>query len=109
MFSSVIGIGGIVTNGSASSPSQSGAVYWDGNNRAFAIIDNYGNKNQVYPQMTSVGLDATSINAIAWVTKKMQEEKELEELCKLHPGLKDVKEKFDIMLALVRQKNDNVG
>ena len=103
MFSSIVGVGGITANG-ALSPSQSGALYWDGTNRSMAIIDSVGNKNNVYPQMTTVGLDATTMNAITWVTKKMQEENEIKALCELHPGLKDLKEKFEVMLALVRQK-----
>jgi hypothetical protein len=103
MFSSVVGNSGIVTSGSMAQPSQSGAIYWDGSSKQFAIVDSYGNKNPCYAQVQSVMLDPSILKVVDWASKKMEEEKELADLCKLHPGLNDAKEKFDVMLALVRQ------
>lgn len=45
-------------------------------------------------------------NAIQWAMAKMNEEAKLKELCAKHPGLKDIKEKYEVMLALVRENDD---
>jgi hypothetical protein len=50
----------------------------------------------------SVGLDNASEEALTWAKRKIAEEAQLEELMQQHPGLRDLKEKFDIMLALVK-------
>jgi len=53
-----------------------------------------------------INLSNEAETAIDWAIQKQKEERQLAELCKKHPGLADVKEKFDVMLALVREQND---
>lgn len=103
MFNSTFGAGGVIVSGSAMQPAQSGALYWDSNQRAMLIVDGCGNKTSVYPQMQSISLEPRITTVIEWASQKMIEEAELKTLCDQHPGLKDVKEKFDVMLALVRK------
>ena len=58
----------------------------------------------------SIMLDMSTLSAIEWVQKKMSEEAKLNELCQEHPGLKDLKEKYEIMLALVQEhENDKMA
>ena len=45
--------------------------------------------------------------AIEWAKKKMQEEKELEKLMGEYPNVKDLKEKLDILIAIVREEKNN--
>jgi hypothetical protein len=40
---------------------------------------------------------------VSWAENKMREEVELEALMAKHPGLKESKERFDIMLALTKE------
>ena len=52
----------------------------------------------------TVGLDPVTQEAIDWAKRKMQEEKDLHERMKRHPGLKDAFETFKIMDALTLEE-----
>lgn len=49
----------------------------------------------------SVGLDSNAETAIDWATKKMQEEKDLDEMCKEFPALAKARDQFEMVKALV--------
>ena len=53
----------------------------------------------------SVGLSPTTEEAIDWVKRKMQEEKNLHERMKQHPGLKQAYEQFKIMDILTLEED----
>jgi hypothetical protein len=53
----------------------------------------------------TIDLNVTSKEAIEWAHKKMQEEKQLQDLMSKHPGLKEAYDKFEMMKALVNEKN----
>jgi hypothetical protein len=52
----------------------------------------------------TVGLSPTTEEAIDWVKRKMQEEKDLHDRMKRHPGLKDAFETFKIMDVLTLEE-----
>ena len=52
----------------------------------------------------TVALAPTTEEAIDWAKRKMQEEKDLHERMKRHPGLKDAFETFKIMDALTLEE-----
>ena len=52
----------------------------------------------------TVALSPTTEEAIDWAKRKMQEEKDLHERMKRHPGLKDAFETFKIMDALTLEE-----
>jgi hypothetical protein len=52
----------------------------------------------------TVGLDPTTHEAIDWTWRKMQEEKDLHDRMKRHPGLKSAWEQFQIMDALTLEE-----
>jgi hypothetical protein len=56
----------------------------------------------------TVALSPTTQEAIDWVKRKMQEEKDLHERMEKHPGLKQAYEQFRIMdiLTLEEKKNE---
>ena len=51
----------------------------------------------------TVGLDAEAIELLDWAKAKRQEEQRLKSLAKQHPGIQDLQQKLDIMVALVSQ------
>lgn len=55
----------------------------------------------------TVALSPTTEEAIDWAKRKMQEEKNLHERMKKHPGLKQAWEQFHIMDALTKQEDNN--
>jgi hypothetical protein len=57
----------------------------------------------------TVALSPTTEEAIDWAKRKMQEEKDLHERMKRHPGLKSAWEQFQIMdaLTLEEKKHDH--
>jgi hypothetical protein len=65
-----------------------------------------GNQWHQVNTQCSINLTSQAESAIWWAMEKQKEERQLSELCKKHPGLADAKEKFDVMLALVREHND---
>lgn len=54
--------------------------------------------------VAQVGLSPIAEEALDWVRRKMQEEKDLVERMKQHPGLKDAYEQFKIMDALTAEE-----
>ncbi len=80
-----------------------GMVRFNPNLQTFEVYDGvswYGINNQA-----TIDLALESKQAIEWANKKMQEEKKLEELMANHPGLREAYDKFEIMKALVNEKN----
>ena len=51
----------------------------------------------------TVGLDAEAIELLDWAKAKKQEEHRLKALAKQHPGIQDLQQKLEIMVALVNQ------
>jgi hypothetical protein len=52
-----------------------------------------------------VNLSPETETTLAWARKKMQEEQEIEELCKQHPALQDAYDRLQILRALVTREN----
>ena len=104
MFNSIQpGPGLISTANHQPLPYSSGAMYWDGTNKSINVIDGIGSNYTIPFQPVTVSLDAVAQAAIKWAHEKIAEERKLIELCAKHPGLKDVKEKYELMLALTKE------
>ena len=87
---------------------KTGLIRWNGTTQLPEVMTNDGTSygNQWVPFAggdTQIGLAPAYENAIHWAMVKMQEEAELKKLLDKHPGLKDLKEKYEVMLALVRE------
>jgi len=64
---------------------------------------NWLNMNSSY---ATVSLDPESQVLLAWARRKMLEEQDLQSLMEKHPGLKDTKDRYEVMLALVKEHKD---
>ena len=51
----------------------------------------------------TVGLDPEAVELLDWARDKRQEELRIKKLAKQHPGIQDLQQKLDIMIALVDQ------
>jgi hypothetical protein len=105
MFNTIIAGPGLITNASSVTPTSSGMLVWDGTNRKINIVDpNYPTlQNSIYPSSQMVSLDPEVLNVMQWAKKKMIEDQSIAALMEQHPGLKDLKEKYEVMLALVQE------
>lgn len=55
-----------------------------------------------------VSLDQNTVELLSWVKQHRQEQENLKALCAAHPGIAELKEKLDVMVALVSdQKQEN--
>lgn len=104
MINNIIAGAGI----SVSSPyrqhvSVTGSVRWNGALHILEVMDQ-ANWLPLYNSYdtTTVTMSQEYINAIEWARKKMLEEEKILALCEQHPGLKDLKEKYELMLVLTR-------
>lgn len=104
MFSTVVTGPGLYQTPVPVMPYTSGAIYYDSNNKSFKLIDGNGNQHNVPMNNVCIQLDQASMNAITWARIQMDKEQKINDLLAKHPGLKDVKEKYDIMLALVQKE-----
>ena len=52
-----------------------------------------------------IELDGEVQEVLAWARERRQQDRELEELCKKHPGLQETRERLEIMLQLVKTKD----
>lgn len=94
----------LVTSPSKPYVSQTGVVRWNGQAQRLEVM---GPGNDWYALDNggsgSVGLTPAAEATLMWAQRKMAEEANLAALMEKHPGLKDAKEKFDIMLALTKE------
>ena len=65
-----------------------------------------GNTWQKVNPSINVCLTSSAEDSLAWVEQKRHEEADLVKLIDKHPGLKDAKERFDVMLALVKEYDE---
>ena len=92
---------GIEVTNSPSSCYSTGVTRWNSVSQGLDVMA--GDSWIPLPsQSIIIGLDKRTTDLLQWVEKKIAEEKEISDLCATHPGLKDSKEKYDIMLALVK-------
>jgi hypothetical protein len=54
----------------------------------------------------SVGLTSEAESLLDWVRTKRDEDARFKSLMELHPGIRDLKEKLDVMVALVAKEQD---
>ena len=103
MINSIVGSHGIsVMPGSSPYVTQTGVVRWNGNRQQLEVMDHSNWIPLSNGASWMVSPDTNLNNVMNWAMIKMAEEQQLKVLMDKHPGLKDTKEKFDIMLALVR-------
>lgn len=55
---------------------------------------------------TNIYLNMDAQQALDWAVKKMREEEQLAQLMSRHPGLKELKDKFEIMKVLCEQEEN---
>lgn len=85
-------------------PAQSGQVRWNGHTKTFEVCDNNnGNWYRIDPEIELTS-DPQLAEVIGWAKKKMDYERKLEKLMREYPAVKDAKEKLDIILKLVEDK-----
>lgn len=77
-----------------------GQIWYDINTMRFKI---YTGTHWADIEPVDISLHPDADAAITWAQKRMQEEAQLEQLMQQHPGLRDAKQSFDAMLALVRE------
>jgi len=90
-------------NGSTG-PYSSGAVYWDGNQQKFKVIDSSGGAQDMYGQSASVEAGHKLKEMLAWYETKRTEEAQLERLLKEYPNLAEAKQEFDILYNIVKER-----
>ena len=106
MLDIVTAINGISAYTSGSSCHVTGVVRWYAPGSRLEVM----NENTWIPLhggQVTIHPDPELGSAMEWAKRKMAEEQQLKALCEKHPGLKDVKEKYEVMLALVRENESS--
>ena len=112
MIKNLSGLGHITITGGQSSypyvsPGANGAgmVRYNSNMQQFEIND--GNSWLTIAGVNPfIGLTPTAESAIDWAITKMAEEQRMSELAKKYPAVKDLQEKLDMVLALVKEEEN---
>ena len=78
-----------------------GAVRYNPSTSCMEVYD--GNAWQQYRDDSTVDLSNETKSTLDWARQKMQEEQRLEQLMAQHPGLRDLHDRFEVMLRLVQQ------
>ena len=78
-----------------------GAVRYNPGAACMEIWD--GASWQQFRDDSSVDLSNEAKDVLEWARQKMQEEQRLEHLMAQHPGLRDLHDRFEVMLRLVQQ------
>ena len=77
-----------------------GAVRYNPSSSLMEVYD--GNSWQQFRDDSTVDLANETKATLDWARQKMLEEQNLKQLMEQHPGLKDLHERFEVMLALVQ-------
>jgi hypothetical protein len=90
------------------SPGTSGAgmVRWNANMNTFEINDGSMWKT-INMDYTTVQMSPIAESAIDWAIKKMNEERDLDELCKRFPGLEKARNNFEMFRSLAESALKN--
>jgi hypothetical protein len=88
-------------NQNHSNPIQGMVRVWGSDTQVFDG-NNWLNMNSSY---ATVSLDQESQVLLSWIRRKMLEEQNLQSLIEKHPGLRDAKDRYEIMLKLVTDHN----
>lgn len=115
MIKNITGQGHITVTGTSSSgphisPGAVGAgmIRWNSNMQQLEVNDGLSwiGMHSSYP---TVALSYQADQAVTWAIQKMEQEQRIAELAKKHPAVQDLKEKLDIILALVQQEETGNG
>jgi hypothetical protein len=82
-------------------PNVTGPVRWNGNTSEFEVCDGSGKWNKIDPTIR-LECNEDTAEVIAWARKKMIEEKQLNELAKEYPAVREAKQNLDIILEFVK-------
>lgn len=88
---------------------ESGPLRWNGNSQQIEVMTQYGYSPLAMTNSVTIIQSSHIDMVVNWALQRIQEESRLAELLKEHPGLKDAKDKYEVMLALVRKENEDVA
>jgi len=99
-------ISGMYTSNPYISPGANGAgmLRWNPN-MGYMEVNDGSTWLQITMSAPTIELAPHVQAMLNWAQTKMAEEAKLTELVNRHPGIQDLKEKLDIMVALVRKEN----
>jgi hypothetical protein len=78
---------------------SAGMVRWNSSSNSMEVYD--GNAWMALGAWADITLTPEMVEIIEWAKRKRDQELHVEQLAAQHPGIRDLKEKLDIMLALV--------
>lgn len=85
-----------------SNPSA-GMVRYSGNGQNLEVYDG-SSWMIIQSTVPTINLDPMVVNVINWAQEKMKQEQRLQELAAKYPGVEDLQQKLDIMVALVQEQ-----
>ena len=102
--------GGGVPMGPYFSPGAQGAgqMRFNTNSNNIEVWDGVTWK-EISNNYVSVGLTSEAESLLDWAREKRNEDQTFKSLMQSHPGVRDLKEKLDILVALVRQEQDSAA
>lgn len=87
-------------------PNCTGQVRWNGTTKEFEVSDNYTNGwSRISPDIELRNNNELE-TMMSWVKKKMQEEKELQELIQQYPSLENAHKQFLTVYTLVKNQHE---
>jgi hypothetical protein len=84
---------------------NAGQLRYNVNNNNLEVWDGVTWK-EISNNYTSIGLNAEAEVLLDWARVKRDEDLKLKSLVEAHPGVRDLKEKLDILVALVQKEHD---
>ena len=81
--------------------SQSGIVRWNGSTNSFEIDCGTYTTQLTAPAIT-VTMNTAMADAVRWAERRMREEEKFLKIIEQHPEIKDMKDKLDLAIALVK-------
>lgn len=93
----------LVVNQSSAFAAHTGQVWWDSASNSFRVVTGPGQSHELGSGSINLELNPDIERVLQWASRKMQEEEQMDQLCKRYPNLEEARREFDALYAILRE------
>jgi hypothetical protein len=94
----------LVVNQNTYCGAPTGQVWWDGSTQRLKVVTGPGQSMDLHSNSANIEFRPEVNRILEWAERKMQEEDQLDQLCKKFPNLEEARREFEVLLALVKNR-----
>lgn len=79
-----------------------GAIWWDSNTQGFKVVTGPGQSADLPMHSANIEFRPEISRILGWAERKMQEDEQLDQLCKRYPNLAEARKEFEALYNLLK-------